>query len=205
MTKMKSKINDLNIPEVFPTNSSPYGQSYEQWTVEWWNWAFSIPKYINPLMDNSGQHCAEGQGGPVWYLAGTTGNTHFAERSCHVPRGKSILFPILASQFSFFELPSAKIVQDLRRHAAKGLDKSFLEATIDGTKLQNLNKYRIMSEFQLILESENIWDLKEGITTAVSDGFWVFLKPLGKGNHTISFQGIEPHFETRVNYHLMVE
>ena len=91
--------------KLFPIESKPYGFSYSEWTAKWWQWALSIPKGHNPLID-SGEHCAEGQSGPVSFLAGTTTNIHWAERSCIIPMGKAILFPIIVSQFSFHEVSS---------------------------------------------------------------------------------------------------
>jgi hypothetical protein len=54
-----------------------------------------------------------------------------------------------------------------------------------------LEKYRIQSpRFYFILPENNILDLPENtMTSAVSDGNWVFLKPLSLGRHEISFRG----------------
>ncbi|MDQ6865384.1 MAG: hypothetical protein M3044_16350, partial [Thermoproteota archaeon] len=32
-----------NNPGIFPVDSKPYGISYPDWTVKWWQWADSIP------------------------------------------------------------------------------------------------------------------------------------------------------------------
>jgi hypothetical protein len=193
--------------KLFPIESKPYGFSYSEWTAKWWQWALSIPKGHNPLIDSTGEHCAEGQSGPVWFLAGTTTNIHWAERSCIIPMERAILFPIIVSQFSFHEVPHIKTDKELISYTAKDIDQlTLLEATIDGIKLPDLHIYRIQSgPFDFSIPENNIWNVRSGTTKAVSDGFWVFLEPLAEGNHTISFHGIEPNFETKVTYHISVK
>ena len=95
---------------------------------------------------------------------------------------------------------------DLVRYTAKDIDQaSFLQVIIDDYRLTDLSRYRIKSYFYLDLVEGNIWDIKPGPTMAASDGFWVFLKPLREGKHTISFQGVEPNFKTRVTYDITIK
>src|SRR3954470_21116236 len=77
---------------IFPINSRPYGQSYGQWAVAWWQWALSVPAASNPVADTTGEFAGEGQSGPVWFVAGTFQNS--AERSFTVPAGKALLMPV---------------------------------------------------------------------------------------------------------------
>jgi hypothetical protein len=190
--------------EIFEINSKPYGQSYVKWTEKWWQWAFSIPKDQSPLIDKTGENCSNGQEGPVWYLAGTTTDISNAQRRCIVPYGKSILFPIIVSQFSRSEMPTMDRVS-LVRYTAEDINQtSLLQVTVDGVTLDHLSKHRIQSYFKLDLIDGNIWDIPSGPTWAASDGFWVFLRPLTKGKHTISFHGVEPNFETKVSYDIVI-
>ena len=201
--------NGFLTQQLFSVDSKPYGLQYAEWTVRWWRWVLSIPKDRNPLIDSTGEHCAEGQrqSGPVWFLAGTTGNIYRAERKCIIPTGKAILFPILVSQFSYAEVPSIKSNEELIATTAKDIDNwSLLEVIIDGLKLNGLQKYRVkFGPFDLSLPENNVWDITAGPTKAVSNGFWAFLKPLKDGSHTISFHGIEPHFATKVRYDITIK
>jgi hypothetical protein len=96
--------------------------------------------------------------------------------------------------------------QELVRYTAKDINQtSFLEATLDHINLTGLSRYRIRTWIHLDIEADNIWDVKSGPTDAVSDGYWVFLKPLKEGKHTISFHGIEPNFETKVTYNIDIK
>lgn len=199
------KIKKTIDPELFQTNSSPFGQSYVKWTEKWWQWVFSIPKDRNPIIDKTGENCAIGQEGPVWYLAGTTGSTYHAKRSCVIPRQKSILFPIIVSQFSRSEKPTLNHAE-LVRYTANDIDKaSLLDVIIDDLHLTELSRYRVQSYFNLDLVEDNIWDIKPGPTMAASDGFWIFLKSLSVGKHTIIFQGVEPNFKTGANYNITIK
>ena len=56
-------------PGVFPLNSNPHGNSYSEWSARWWQWALSIPAATNPVLDETGANCAQGQSGQVWFLA----------------------------------------------------------------------------------------------------------------------------------------
>ena len=77
-------------PEVYTLDSKPFGIPYTEWTARWWQWALSIPDKVNPISDLTGEHCSEGQKGPVWFLGGTWGGS--AERTCTIPAGKAILW-----------------------------------------------------------------------------------------------------------------
>ncbi len=194
-------------PKIFPIDSRPYNVSYAEWTAIWWQWAMSIPIYKNPLIDSTGEYCMEGQHGPVWFLAGTSGKKHVAQRKCIIPGKKSILFPIIVSQFSYSEVPDIKTDKELIAHTAKDIVRwNLLEVVIDGIRLQDLHQYRIqVGPFDLTISPNNIWNIVPGLTKAVSDGFWVFLESLSDGDHTIRFRGIEPNFETGVIYNIIIK
>jgi len=69
--------------------------------VQWWKWILGIPAERSPVIDETGDFCAENQKGPIWYLAGFAGNSEggtggSAVRDCDepIPEGKDILIPI---------------------------------------------------------------------------------------------------------------
>src|SRR5215471_4200380 len=53
---------------VFPAEALPFGQDYAAWSVEWWQWAVSLPADVNPLLDETGELCAAAQRGAIWFL-----------------------------------------------------------------------------------------------------------------------------------------
>jgi hypothetical protein len=178
--------------KLFQLNSKPYNHTYEEWTAKWWQWAYSIPKVINPAYDDTGKYCSENQQGPVWFFPGTFGKSVI--RECTVPMGKAILLPILNSECSFAEFPELQTVEDLRMCAKAFQDQvTQLHFSMDGQNISaiELEKHRIQSPpFYFTLHENNILDLPNNTTTlAVSDGNWVFLKPPSLGKHVISFRG----------------
>jgi hypothetical protein len=176
--------------ETFQADSKPYGLPYGEWTARWWQWAYSIPKDVNPAYDDTGRYCTQGQSGPVWFLTGTYG--HPVDRYCTIPFGKAILFPILNSECSFAEFPNLKTEKELRQCSKEMEDTvNYLEAKVNGIGIKDLAKSRIQSPlFNFTLPKNNILELPPQTTTqAISDGNWVFLKPLAIGEHVIHFKG----------------
>jgi hypothetical protein len=170
---------------VFPPDSNPYGVSYAEWTAKWWQWVLSIPKESNPVLDENGKNCAQGQSGPVWFLAGTAEGS--AERTCTIPAGKAILFSILNYGATFADEPAIKSEQELVSLGKREMDAiSSLEVTVDGVKLNGLQRYRVQSPiFDVVLPENNLFGGEAGPTRGVGDGYWLFLEPLHKGKHKI--------------------
>ena len=182
---------NISALQVYPKDSKIQGSTFGQWTAKWWNWIMSIPHDTNPIVDKSGVHCALGQSGDVWFLAGTNGGG--AERTCSIPAGKAILFPVLNTECSFAETPGYKSEADLRKcAAAEGDIMNNVHATVDGIALNDSQIPRIQSPlFNFVLPPNSIFGAPQGPSQAVSDGRWVFLHPLEPGNHKITFGGTE--------------
>jgi hypothetical protein len=195
---------------VFPLDSNPYGLSYQQWSTKWWQWAYSLPAENNPILDKTGKDCAQMQSGPVWFLAGTSGGS--VERSCNIPSNNAIFFPIINTF-----CPKALNPDYSMEEIAKGCPPegptakaNIVEASLDGQALQ---AYRVQSQiFNITLPKNNILGAPEGVTEAVSDGYWILLEPLSIGQHEIHFRGSAldvtetstTNFVTEASYHLTV-
>jgi hypothetical protein len=187
-----SPVSSMEEEKVFQPKSKPYNLTYGEWTARWWQWAYSIPREMNPAYDDTGKYCSVNQLGPVWFFPGTYCKSVI--RECTVPIGKSILFPILNSECSFAEFPDLKTVEELRICANTFQDQVIqLRASIDGHDIpeKELEMYRVQSlPFYFMLPENNILDLPANtVTQAVSDGNWVFVKPFSPGKHEISFRG----------------
>jgi hypothetical protein len=197
---------DGNNLVVFSPQSDPYGVSYAEWTRKWWQWALSIPLENNPIKDKIGKNCAINQSGPVWFLAGTDGGS--AERSCIIPTGKAVLFPILNYGATFADEPTIKSEQELHSLAEREMDIiSDLEITVDGVKLNGLQEYRIRSPiFDVVLPENNLFGGAPGPTRGVADGYWLFLEPLLRGKHNIHSFGscLAGKVKIGVNYDITI-
>jgi hypothetical protein len=65
-----------------------------------------------------------------------------------------------------------------------------IEASIDDQKVGHLEDYRVRSEvFDLTFPKDNVYNVKPGLTRSVCDGYWLFIKPLQAGTHSIFFKG----------------
>jgi hypothetical protein len=174
----------------FRPAENPYGLSYGQWTVKWWQWAKSCPITINPVIDKTGKYAHVNQQGPVWFLAGTFVEKNIAHRTCTVPDGKAILFPVINYEMNPLEMPELVSGSDLIQHVTNDIDDIVVkDAIVDGTSVP---VYRIKSDpliFSLKISDENNSGIPGGMTYASADGYWVFLKPLLKGQHHIYFHG----------------
>ena len=63
------------------------------------------------------------------------------------------------------------------------------ELNVDGLNI-DISGYRVASHsFEIESEIENSLSVKAGKTTMASDGYWLFLQPPCKGNHTIQSFG----------------
>jgi len=204
--------NDVNAA-IFSPDSKPYGIPYSEWTTKWWQWANSIPTPLNPASDKTGQNCAQSQSGPVWFLAGTFGGK--AERTCTIPSGKAILFPVINSECSYKENPTSKTESDLRACAKHFQDETTqMQASVDGVPIQNPQLYRVQTSlFNETFPSTNGAGVSPGATQGVADGNWVFLKPLAAGKHELHFSGASVDytstgtntFASDATYHLTVQ
>jgi len=179
------------IDTIFPPGSKPYGQTYGQWSIKWWQWVLSIPTDRNPINDDNGKYCDTSQNDPnVWFLAGTGGGK--VVRDCTIPSGKAIYFPILDVECSYAESTTDKTEADLRRCAHADQDTvSDLTLRIDGLDIQNLTNFRVDSPlFNFTTPENGLFDLHSVTTQAVSDGFFVMVKPLPVGSHEIHWSWI---------------
>lgn len=170
----------------------PFGKSWEQWAALWCNWLLSIPKKINPALDETGKHCAINQNDEnVWFLAGTFGNVVPVKRVCKIPVGKAIFLPILEKEDSFVEDQDLKTDQELIKRVTDATSLvTQMEANIDGRRLDHLESYRARSEvFDLTFPENNVYDVTPGLTRSVCDGYWLFIKPLEPGKHYLFFRG----------------
>lgn len=140
----------------------------------------------------------------MWFLVGTFGNTVPVRRKCMIPAGKAIFFPVLVKEDSFVEDTDLKTKKDLVYRASNATDLLIhMEASVDGQHVTNLEKYRVLSKVvDLVFPEENVYNVKPGLTQSLSDGFWLFVKPLPEGTHIIHFIGetllVEPYTKEKM-------
>lgn len=180
-------------PRVLPMQQEYYGKTYSEWAIKWWQWAIGTPASTNPLTDATGEFCASGQKGPVWFLATTlAGQTTPtpATRTCTIPSGKSLFFPVINA--SYFAFPGENWTGNepgLRAQADCSMP-TVLEAEVDGVPARDLFAYFEHSPiFQVSLPAGDIFGVGPLLLSpSVGLGYYLFLEPLRKGTHTIHWK-----------------
>ena len=200
-----------NHSPVMPPNSDPYGMSYAEWSAAWWQWALSLPADQSPMFDETGcANGANGQSGPVWFLTGVINVSGTAVRTCTVPPGKAIFFPVLNSECSTIEAPPWYGSNEAElcgcattwQNATAGL-----ACEIDGVPVENLDQYRVQSPmFEFTVPDNNILGVPAGSGNSVSDGVFLMVPPMSVGEHTIHFKGTLTtwDFTLDITYYLTV-
>lgn len=177
--------------EMFPLDSKPYGKNYSEWEtklVQWWQY---IPEDASPYVDQTGQNCAIGQHGPVWFLIDTGGGS--AVRQCTIPAGKAILVKLFGSECDHSASPALNTESQLRECAMNEDNGGVVEADLDGTNLQVSDKNRTQTGIvNFTLPDNNIWGAPPGPDQSVADAWFIFLKPLSPGKHYLHYGGIVP-------------
>ena len=201
---------------IVPASASTGSGQIKKLSAQWWQWVLPIPPANNPLVEDDAP-CGVAQSGPFFFLVGTQGGS--AERTCTIPEGKSIFFPVI----NFFQTIDKAVpakgdnnsptntAGEVRFLTKENIDQAHnLHASVDGVPI-NLDKARAQSvPFLFKLGDNNIFTqccgAPAGTYRALSDGYWVALKPLSVGEHEIEFSGDGAGgFSLHVLYHITVE
>lgn len=200
------------------SNATADSASFAKLSAQWWQWALSIPTPENPMEDATGDTCVVGQRGSIWFLAGVFNGTT-AERTCSVPEGKVLFFPIANSVN--INVPNVcgqgadnVSVADLRAISAESINAiTKITITVDGKPIKK--PHRVRSDvFDVALPENNVFDepcidlggVPAGIfSPAVDDGFYVRLEHLAVGDHILQFSAeTATGVIQNVTYHLTV-
>ena len=183
--------------QLIPPAKPIAGVTQEEWSKRWWHWALSFEDEDSPVADADGSLCANGQSGPVWFLAGTYG-TKRAVRSCSIPAGKTLFFPLI----NFIAFPP-----DDEREACASLMLRAEELTetpaalvldLNGKRFSGLEAHRQATKGCFLVAPEDD-------APAAGNGYYVALGPLKRGRYTLNFGAILPSLSQAVTYNLDVK
>jgi len=81
----------VRFSNIFPIDSNPFGKSYGEWSVQWWQWLCEISKEKNPAYDKEGELTHINQNNPhVLFLCQTVeGVENKPIRKNYISDGKS--------------------------------------------------------------------------------------------------------------------
>jgi len=177
---------------IAPTQSRPHGRSYSEWAAAWWQWVLTTPVSSNPVLDPTGEHCAENQSDHVWFLAGAF-NGEPVTRECTIPTGRALLLPLINNAYFAFpdDPPDTRTEEFARAQVACVEEAAFSLVEIDGVSVRNPGRYFEESVvFEVVLQEDNLFGFPAGFTLSpsVDAGYYLFLTPLPPGEHTIHWQ-----------------
>ena len=138
----------------------------------------------------------------MWFLAGTYGSAP-AKRTCHVPAGKHLFFPLI----NYIVMPrmGALPCDDAIATAHAVTDQAMgLFVELDGRAMDRLGEHRVASPAGCFNIAERIPGAPKMYPSA-SDGYWMDIAPLQKGTHTLRFGGALPSLRQELVYTLIVE
>jgi hypothetical protein len=194
---------------VYSENESPFGTTFEDWLAKWWNWSYSIG--IDPetntwagLKDNG---CLIHKENSTVMLVDTAAGGKWTQ-NCKISHNDGILIPIWTGECNNAENECETHSFEELKKAARGFDLGKVkgEVKVDNIPIAKLdvvdyttNIIENVSEIYTkefnatIPESGHIPTEKSGIFPAAAHGWFVFLKPLPIGDHTISYKNtVEP-------------
>jgi hypothetical protein len=187
------KDDDHDPMPFYSLDEDPLGQSYEEWIIDWWQYLMShdCASFSNASI--------ESQTGPVHYLSGSV-ETY--SRNVTITSGQSILVPILnyindypCPDTSFHPAPGQSLEDFMVEGAIAAMEAAEgMELIIDGKNYPITEENRIHTGLFYFTGNQDIANCFDPCVTgesqaAASDGYWVMIKPLSKGQHTIELGG----------------
>jgi hypothetical protein len=207
-------------PGVIPPHARAYGLSYAEWGAQWWRWAYSFPADQFPPLQSGEVDCAAGQSGSVWFLAGAAGQGPVT-RTCSIPAGKALFFPIISIINDYpcpdpnFQPPPGETLEQFLTEGAQAIINlvTQLDVVVDGQSLNDLFSYRATSHLFTFTADPSLVAFDSCVTGTqqygVTDGYWILLRPLSLGSHTIFIHAVLDFgggstFEVQVSYNLTI-
>ena len=184
--------------QVYAPTSKPFGKSYVEWTVDWMTVFATFDCAGNPWLNPA--YVLFYQTGPVYFMAGL--NTPGASVNVTVPQDKAILFPLInyindypCPDTSWHPAPGQTLKEFLTPGAVDPMALATnMSVTIDGDSISNPAGYLFTTDLFYFTgnpELANVCNFDVCITgnsqAAVSSGYYMMLKPLSKGTHTVHY------------------
>ncbi len=170
-------------PAFADVGAQTHGMTYGEWGAAWYQWQDeNFPGF------SSGDDCALGQSGPVWFLGGSGGTTE--SRTCEDPvkKNRHLFLPLV--NLIFFNDGMAGDLETVEEKRALvdaffnevdfGLVACRLSIEVDG-------RPAVFSTPFVLAQSGPVDYATD--PESIAEGYWVMLDPLPSGSHVIHFTG----------------
>lgn len=177
-----SRDDEDPIRWLVPTYERTASLEVRQTASAFWDWLLDRDAAENPTLDRTGSLCASRQKGQLWFLAGADASARI-ERTCTVPFGTNVVIPVTSAMLTSNSDDLCAATAEVARLSPHTIQDSFLE--IDAWRFDRLQDYSA-SEFScapLTVAGQQLAKKANWL------GLWVTLRPLPRGEHTISFGG----------------
>ncbi len=181
--------------KVFPPNANMYGSSYTEWSKVWMQQFMSFDCDHNPW--NHPEYILFNTSGPVYIAAGIQAG---GSVDINIPHGKALLFPLInylndypcPSEFNFEPAPGQSIEDFLTQGIEDILSSVInLSVSVDGDEVSNLEAYKFVTDLFYFTAHPSLVCIDPCVTggsqPGVAGGYYIMLKPLSKGQHTVHY------------------
>lgn len=200
----------IPVPSVFGSagfyskDESPFGISHEDWLAKYWNWDLSIPldPESNTLAGLKDNGCLVHKDNSMVMLVDTAVGGVWDQR-CTISRNEGILIPLWTGECDQgakgYESSSSKQLSDCARGFDLGKVKGQVKvdnipvATLDAidytTNIMNNVSEVFTKQFNATEPNDTHSPTERfGTFPAAAHGWFVFLKPLNPGDHTVYYE-----------------
>lgn len=210
--------------EILDPAQPHYGKTHAEWGAAWWKWNYENPGPKHPLGDTTGADCDVNQPAEVFYLVGSLGGA--VTRTCTVPKGKALFFPLINVAADNAGVPVADQMteEQLKEFAGGAMDvvtsiQLELDGKSAGATLADYSEYLgALTPFSYTVPdtADNFYrkvfglDFAGKVDSAYTRGYWMMIAPPAAGAHTIHLKaraeppGSDP-FELEVTYNLTIQ
>lgn len=197
---ISAQSNDIS------TDPKPYGKPLEQWAKEYWQWNVGLPPGDIPKDNNTNlDKCILGSDPEKTMLFLVEAYDLTYSTKCDISTKSPLLIPLLIGECDpSVDEPRTKTgkIEDLwacAKDANEGfkaweirLDDRILFKKVGNQEVNANLKDQILvrnsSLFNITMPQVNRYEANAGVYPAVVDGYYLILKPLPPGEHTLTYK-----------------
>jgi hypothetical protein len=175
-------------------NDAPNGVPYGIWITKFWDWWNNVSNDVWSKLAN--YKCLLHDDGKTVYLVDGLTISNPVSYFCNIPANRSIFIPLVNTEYDRGLNETRNMSDDeMRNKAIEDNDRASFKISVDGQNIpvEVLEALRATSPFWDIRANPDSHFVQPGYVPgswkAISDGYFLFLKPLKPGTHHISYSG----------------